>query len=99
MKQKQDENLQKEKKLFVLQQDHEKTTKLYQQQASESSRSDHLKSEMGEQMQELMERLRMTEHQLITVKSSWAESEQEREQMITQIQEQDDSIGALKEQV
>ena len=41
----------------------------------------------------------MTEHQLITVKSSWAESEQEREQMITQIQEQDDSICALKEQV
>jgi len=50
-------------------------------------------------MRELMERLRMTEHQLITVKSSWAESEQEREQMITQIQEQDDSICALKEQV
>ena len=41
--------------------------------------------DLREQNEELMERLRLTESQLIQVKSSWAEAEHEREQFFNQI--------------
>tara|TARA_B110000305_G_C19223391_1_gene531654 strand:- start:180 stop:341 length:162 start_codon:yes stop_codon:yes gene_type:complete len=47
---------------------------------------------------ELTQRLRLTEEQLIQVKSSWAESEHEREQYFNQIQDQEERIEALNQQ-
>ena len=39
----------------------------------------------------MSERLKMTEYQLIQAKSSWAESEHEREQLLSRFQEIEDS--------
>ena len=48
--------------------------------------------ETREQGQELVEQIRLMENQLIQVKSSWAESEHEREQLFVHVQSQDEKI-------
>ena len=57
------------------------------QQKQEAGKSQAALDDLREQNEDLIERLRFTESQLIQVKSSWAEAEHEREQFFNQIQE------------
>ena len=91
--------LQKDKQIFKLENDLEQFHKIQNQQKQEAGRGQAALDDLREQNEELMERLRLTESQLIQVKSSWAEAEHEREQFFNQIQEQDERVGALTEQI
>ena len=66
---------------------------------SDLNKNKEIINELKEQNRDLMEQLQFTEGQLIQVKSSWAESEHEREQLFNQVDEYEEQIQALREQI
>lgn len=91
--------LTKDKELLKIEADLVAQEQLFADQNKEISKQKTKQQELKEQNQELMERIRMTEQQLIQVKGNWAESEQEREYLFNQVSEQDDMIQAQQEQI
>lgn len=51
------------------------------------TKAEAARQELQEHQMEMHDRLKMTEYQLIQAKSSWAESEHEREQLFNRVQE------------